>query len=70
MIAFGLTGGIACGKSTVTKTFRKHGIPIVDADIIARQVVDVGTYGYFALLKAFGRDYFNPDGTLARGALG
>lgn len=70
MIVFGLTGGIACGKSTVTKTFRKHGFPIVDADIIARQVVDVGTYGYFSLLKTFGKRFFNEDGSLNREALG
>jgi dephospho-CoA kinase len=70
MIAFGLTGGIACGKSTVTKTFRKHGFPIIDADIIARQVVDVGTHGYFSLLKAFGKEFFNDDGSLNRTALG
>lgn len=70
MIVFGLTGGIACGKSTVTKTFRKHGIPMVDADIIARQVVDIGTHGYFSLLKAFGKEFFNEDGTLNRVALG
>ena len=70
MITFGLTGGIACGKSTVTKTFRKHGIPMVDADLIARQVVDVGTYGYFSLLKAFGKEFFAEDGTLDRVKLG
>lgn len=70
MITFGLTGGIACGKSTVTKTLRKHGIPIVDADIIARQVVDVGTHGYFSVLKAFGKEFFHDDGTLNRVALG
>lgn len=70
MIVFGLTGGIACGKSTVTKTFRKHGIPMVDADIIARQVVDIGTHGYFALLKAFGKEFFNEDQTLNRTSLG
>lgn len=69
-IRFGLTGGIACGKSTVTKTFRKAGIPMVDADLIARQVVDVGTYGYFSLLKAFGKEFFAEDGTLDRVKLG
>lgn len=70
MITFGLTGGICCGKSTVTKTFRKHGIPMVDADLIARQVVDVGTYGYFSLLKTFGKEFFAEDGTLDRVKLG
>lgn len=70
MIIFGLTGGIACGKSTVTKTFRKHEIPIVDADIVARQVVDIGTVGSFLLLKAFGKDFFQEDGSLNRTKLG
>lgn len=70
MIMFGLTGGIACGKSTVTKTFRKHGIPLVDADIIARQVVEPGTRGYFQLLSAFGPEFFNEDMTLNRTKLG
>lgn len=69
MITFALTGGIACGKSTVTKTFRKHGIPIVDADIVARQVVEPGTYGYFLVLAAFGPDFFNEDTTLNRSKL-
>ena len=55
---FGLTGGIACGKSTVTKTFLKHGIPMVDADQLARSVVEVGTIGYEMLLSYFGPEYF------------
>jgi len=70
MITFGLTGGIACGKSTVTKTFRKHGIPLVDADLVARQVVEPGTKGYFQVLSAFGPDFFNEDMTLNRTKLG
>lgn len=70
MITFGLTGGIACGKSTVTKTFRKHGIPLVDADLVARQVVEPGTKGYFQVLSAFGSDFFNEDMTLNRTKLG
>ncbi len=70
MITFGLTGGIACGKSTVTKTFRKQGIPLVDADLVARQVVEPGTRGYFKVLAAFGPDFFNDDMTLNRAKLG
>lgn len=70
MIIFGLTGGIACGKSTVTKTFRKHEIPIVDADIVARQVADIGTVGSFLLMKTFGKDFFLEDGSLNRVKLG
>lgn len=70
MITFGLTGGIASGKSTVTKTFRSHGIPMVDADIVARQVVEPGTQGLDAVINAFGTEYLQEDGTLDRIGLG
>jgi dephospho-CoA kinase len=69
-ITFGLTGGIACGKSAVTKTFRAHNIPMVDADILARQVVEVGTPGLEQVIKCFGSQYLQADGTLDRTALG
>lgn len=59
MITFGLTGGIAVGKSTVTKTLLKHNIPMVDADQLARDVVQVGTIGYEMLYHYFGPKYFN-----------
>lgn len=67
---FGLTGGIACGKSAVTKVFRANGIPIVDADIVARQVVEPGTDGLKEVIKCFGSDYLNDDGSLNRTLLG
>lgn len=70
MITFGLTGGIACGKSTVTKTFRAAGIPMVDADIVARQVVEPGTRGLEMVINTFGKEYLNEDGTLHRTKLG
>lgn len=66
----GLTGGIASGKSTVSKTFTKNGIPEVDADIVARQVVEVGKPGWGLLLYYFGRDYLNEDKTINRTKLG
>jgi len=66
MITFGLTGGIASGKSTVTKTFRAHGIPMVDADIVARQVVEVGTKGWERIRATFGIEYLLDDQTLNR----
>lgn len=69
MITFGLTGGIACGKSTVTKTFRTHGIHIVDADIVARQVVESGTPGLHKIVDTFGTKYLT-NGVLNREALG
>lgn len=70
MITFGLTGGICCGKSTATKTFRAAGIPMVDADIVARQVVEPGTPGLKEVIDAFGNEYLQEDGTLNRTKLG
>jgi dephospho-CoA kinase len=70
MITFGLTGGICSGKSNVAKTFISHNIPMVDADIIARQVVEVGTYGWFAIKDRFGDDYINDDKSINRTKLG
>jgi len=69
MITFGLTGGIAMGKSTVTKTLRAYNIPVVDADMVARDVVAPGSYGLWAIQEEFGPDFINPDGTLNRTAL-
>jgi dephospho-CoA kinase len=70
MITFGLTGGICCGKSTVSKTFRANGIPMVDADIVAREVVEIGTPGLSQIVEVFGKEYLNNDGTLNRIKLG
>lgn len=70
MITFGLTGSIAVGKSTITKTFRSHNIPIVDADIVARQVVEVGTPGLTQIVETFGEEYLQDDGSLNRTTLG
>jgi dephospho-CoA kinase len=70
MITFGLTGGIACGKSTVTKTFLANDIPMVDADIVAREVVRPGSIGLDQVIGVFGNEYLQDDGTLNRIALG
>jgi dephospho-CoA kinase len=70
MTIFGLTGGIASGKSTVSKTFQRFDIPMVDADVVARQVVEPGTFGLIAITKTFGEEYLNEDGTLNRTKLG
>ena len=69
MITFGLTGGIASGKSTVTRTFRAHNIPMVDADIVAREVVAPDTTGLRMIIETFGSEYLLPDGTLNRSTL-
>lgn len=66
----GLTGGICCGKSTVAKTFEKNNIPNVDADIVARQVVEPGTLGHQLIVSFFGNDYLNEDDTINREKLG
>jgi dephospho-CoA kinase len=70
MLTFGLTGSIACGKSTVTKTFRSHNIPMVDADVVARQVVEPGTSGLSQIVEYFGTRFLRNDGTLNRTMLG
>lgn len=70
MITVGLTGNIACGKSTVSKTFRRYMIPVVDADIVARQVVEPGTIGLKQVIDCFGSSFVKEDGTLDRVSLG
>lgn len=66
---FGLTGGIASGKSTVSRLFVEQGVPLVDADLIAREVVEPGTFGLQRIVETFG-DVLNEDGTLNRAKLG
>ncbi len=66
---FGLTGGIACGKSTVAGRFRDAGITVIDADQVARQAVAPGTSGLAEIVKAFGNEVLRPDGTLDRAKL-
>ncbi|AUI86920.1 dephospho-CoA kinase [Vibrio azureus] len=66
----GLTGGIASGKTTVANLFRQHfNIDIVDADIVAREVVEPGTAGLTAIIKRFGPDIVKQDQTLDRAKL-
>lgn len=66
----GLTGGIATGKSTVSNLFRKKKIPIVDADVIARQVVKPGSVGLNQIVAKFGIQFLNGDHSLNRQKLG
>lgn len=69
-LIIGLTGGIASGKTTIANLFQEHfSIDIVDADIIARQVVDIGTPGLSAVIEHFGENILQDDGHLNRGAL-
>ncbi|HSY21217.1 MAG TPA: dephospho-CoA kinase [Polyangiaceae bacterium] len=70
MHLFGLTGGIASGKSTAAARFRFRGVPVVDADELAREVVAPGTEGARAVAAAFGARFFDASGALDRKALG
>jgi dephospho-CoA kinase len=66
----GLTGGIACGKSTVARLFTDLGIPIVDADQLARDVVAPGSEGLAEIVREFGDEVLTDDGSLDRKKLG
>lgn len=65
----GLTGGIGCGKTAVSNMLEQLGITIVDADIIARQVVKPKSDGLNAIVRKFGHSILLSDGTLNRSAL-
>ncbi len=65
-----LTGGIGSGKSTVAELLHRHGAVIVDADAVARQVVEPGRPAFDKLVERFGPEILGPDGTLDRPALG
>ena len=66
----GLTGGIATGKSTVSEMFRRLGCEIIDADLLAREVVAPGEPALAQIAEEFGRDVIQPDGALDRKKLG
>ncbi len=70
MLTVGLTGGIGSGKSTVSALLASYGAVVVDADVLAREVVAPGTPGLGAVLAAFGPAVLGPDGGLDRPALG
>ncbi len=69
MLVVGLTGGLATGKSTVARLFRQCGALVVDADLLARQVVEPGRPAWRDLVRAFGTSILNDDRTLNRTAL-
>jgi dephospho-CoA kinase len=70
MLRVGLTGGIGAGKSEVSKRLAAQGAVVIDADLIAREVVAPGTDGLAAVIAAFGPEVLGPDGTLDRVRLG
>ena len=65
----GLTGGIASGKSTVADYFAELGVPVVDTDLIAREVVSINSPALEEIRTAFGPDVISADGTLDRAAM-
>ncbi|MGY2085112.1 dephospho-CoA kinase [Blastococcus sp. SYSU DS0539] len=69
MLKIGLTGGIGSGKSTVSRLLAERGALIVDADRIAREVLEPGTPGLAAVAAEFGDGVLTPDGSLDRPAL-
>ena len=70
MYLIGLTGGIASGKTVVATRFAELGAVVVDADVLAREVVEPGTAGLAAIAREFGDSVIAADGTLDRAALG
>jgi dephospho-CoA kinase len=68
-LVIGLTGGIASGKSTVANRFIELGVPLIDADIVSRAVVQPGTKGLSQIIERFGSEVLNPQGELDRGRL-
>ena len=68
-LRIGLTGGIASGKSAVADAFARRGVPIVDTDVIAREVVEPGQPALAAVVEAFGAGVLGTDDRLDRRAL-
>jgi len=66
MLVIGLTGGMASGKSVASKTLRELGLPIIDADLIARKMVKPNEAGYRDIVDHFGKGILNPDQTINR----
>jgi dephospho-CoA kinase len=69
-VRVGLTGGVASGKSTVSAILAELGAVVVDADLLAREVVAPGTEGLAAVIEEFGREVLGSDGGLDRPRLG
>jgi dephospho-CoA kinase len=70
VLKIGLTGGIASGKSVVASRLRELGAVLVDADALAREVVEPGTSGLAKVVEAFGEEMLGADGGLDRARLG
>ena len=69
MLVIGLTGGIGCGKSAVSERFEALGVPVIDADLVAREVVEPGQPALREIEGLFGESVITPEGTLDRARL-
>ncbi len=69
-LVIGLTGSIGTGKSTIAKMFQARNIPVIDADLIAREVVEPGKEAYRKIVEAFGEEVLQEDRSLDRKKLG
>ncbi|GEK89237.1 dephospho-CoA kinase [Alkalibacterium putridalgicola] len=65
-----MTGGIASGKSTVSRYLKESGFPVIDADVIAREVMEPGEPAYLKVIECFGREILNKDRSIDRKTLG
>lgn len=68
-LRIGLTGGIACGKTVISDTFKELGVPVIDTDIISREVTMPNSQALSDLTKVFSKDILNADGSLNRRSL-
>ena len=69
MLLVGLTGNIGSGKSTVAQLLSERGATIIDADVLARRAVELGTSAYGKIVERWGAEVLSPDGHLDRAAL-
>lgn len=69
-LVIGLTGGIATGKSTADQYFKQQGLPVIDADAIAHNIMDKGKPAWQKVIDTFGKEYLNDDQTINRKKLG
>ena len=69
MLKIGVTGGLACGKTTVSEAFARLGVPVIDTDEISRELTSIGGAALPAIREGFGDEFFLPDGRLDRAAL-
>jgi len=69
-LSFGLTGGVACGKSTVARYFQDFGAHIIDADQVGHELIEPGSAAFQEILQRFGKEILDPGGAIDRRKLG